>query len=388
LRAFAGVALRNFRAKGDFSRPGLVALRQTGGMTKPNHAYPAIPSATDPTRLWPDYRPTPLVELPVLAHMANVGRVFAKLEGERPLGNFKALGGMTAGLRALARAAGIASPHDFGTPRVRRQALPRLICASDGNHGLSVAAAAARAGTRASIHLPIGVSRSRAERIEALGGDVVWTRGTYDDAVHAAAAAAERGEGLLIADTTDDPNDAVVKDVIAGYALLTRELVRQFRDEVRDRPGHLFVQAGVGGLAAAIADGLRDSVREPATLMIVEPASAACVTAALAAGHPVRVPGDLHTCATMLSCGLASAPAIEVLLRHAARSVVVGEDQLQDAVGVLREAGGPDTTPSGAAGLAGLLQVAAHAGLRARHGLGSRSTVLLVVTEGAVADRH
>ena len=337
--------------------------------------------AADAAYLWEDYRPTSLIELPGLARLTKVGRVFVKAEGERPLGNFKVLGGMVAGLRSLARAAGVATLQELDANRTRRQPLPRLICASDGNHGLSVAAAARRAGTEASIYLAVGVNRIRAERIEAFGGDIVWISGTYDDAVREAAAAAARGEGLLIADTTADPNDAVVRDVMAGYQLLTQELVAQFRDDVKDRPSHLFVQAGVGGLASAMADGLGDLVRR---VLVVEPESAACVAQALAAGRPVHVPGDLQTAAEMLACGVVSTPALEILQRHNARSVLVDEDHLRRAVDVLRECGGPATTPSGATGLAGLLHVAAHPRLRAEHRLDPASNVLLVATEAAL----
>jgi diaminopropionate ammonia-lyase len=291
---------------------------------------------------------------------------------------------MVAGMRALARATGAAAPQDLGMQREHRASLPRLICASDGNHGLAVAAAAERAGARASIYLPHGVSHARAARIEARGGEIVWISGTYDDAVQAAAVAAAQGAGLLIPDTTSDPRDAVVADVIDGYGLLTRELVVQLRDVMKDRPSHLFVQAGVGGLAAAMAAGLHDAMREPCRLLVVEPETAGCVARALALGRPVRIEGDLHTCADMLSCGLASAPALEVLLRHDARAILVDEEALQAAVGLLRGAGGPPSTPSGAAGLAGLLHVAADPALRAGHRLDTGSTVLLVISEGAL----
>jgi diaminopropionate ammonia-lyase len=336
--------------------------------------------------IWDDYRPTPLIELPRLARLTNVGRVFVKVEGERPLGSFKVLGGMVAGLRRLARAAGLASVRDLNSTRICRDSPPRLICASDGNHGLAVAAAASRAGAGASIYLPVSVSRRRADRIQACGGEIVWISGTYDNAVSAAAQAAARGEGLLIPDTSTDSNDEVVKEVMAGYAFLTQELVSQFRDDAGDRPGHVFVQAGVGGLAAAMADGLADFLQEPRRLLIVEPESAACVAQALTAGHPVRLSGDLRTSAEMLSCGLASAPALGVLQRHDARSVLVREDQLQAAVTTLHETGGPETTPSGAAGLAGLLHVASQPELRVEHQLGPDSKVLLVATEGPISD--
>ncbi len=329
-----------------------------------------------------EFRQTPLIELPDLARLTGVGRVFVKVEAERRLGNFKSLGGMFAGLRALARHAGAATLAEL---YARRAALPRLICASDGNHGLAVAAAAARAGTKASIYLPADVARSRTLRIQAYGGDVVRVAGTYDDAVDAAAAAAANGDGLLIPDTGNEPDDAVVNDVMSGYGLVARELVAQFRDEVRDRPSHLFVQAGVGGLAAAMAEGLQNLLQAPRKFLVVEPESAACVARALIEGRPVRIAGDLRTCAEMLSCGLASAAALRTLQRHHAQSVLVGEDRLHAAVAALREAGGPDTTPSGAAGLAGLLHAAAQAPLRASYGLDRDSRVLLIATEGFVA---
>lgn len=350
-----------------------------------NTSYPSDASAAA-TAIWDDYRPTRLIDLPPLARLTRVGRVLVKAEWERPLGNFKALGGMIAGLRALARAAGVASlPALIGADAHGVSRL-RLVCASDGNHGLAVTAAARRAGARATVYLPRSASKVRANRITALGGDVVRAGGTYDAAVSAAAAAAARGEGLLVPDTSCDPHDPVVRDVMAGYAVLTGETVAQVRDEVQSRPSHLFVQAGVGGLAAAMAEGLRDIMRLPGRLIVVEPESAACVARALSTGRPECIEGELHTSAEMLSCGIASAPALEVLLRYGAESVIVAEPELLHAVNVMEQAAGVYTTPSGAAGFAGLLQVAARPELRARHGLGSDSTVLLVVTEGPIAD--
>ncbi len=336
--------------------------------------------------LWSDYRPTPLIELPRLAQYAKVGRLFVKVEGARPLGNFKVLGGVLAGLRAIARAMGAASIDEIVTGRSVKSP-PHLICASDGNHGLAVAVAARTAGTRASIYLPLGVSSSRSARIEALGATIVWVDGTYDDAVDRAAAAAGRSEGLLIPDTTSDPSDPVVRDVMAGYAVLSHELTQQFAD-LGEQPSHLFVQAGVGGLAASMTQGLHAHMREPRQVVVVEPETAACISRALAARRPVRVDGSLSTAAEMLSCGLASAPALETLLKHRVESVLVRDEGLFAAVGALRRMGGPDSTPSGAAGLAGLLAVSSDAAWRREHALGAASSVLIVATEASEIDAH
>jgi diaminopropionate ammonia-lyase len=330
-------------------------------------------------RLWPDARPTPLLELPTLAHLAGVGRVFVKVEGERPLGSFKSLGGMIAGIRALANASGI-DARELISNRTE-QTLPRLICASEGNHGLSVAAAANKAGTKATVFLPREVSPIRAARIEAFGAELVRVDGTYDDAVLAAEAAAAQGQGILISDTSSDASCPVVNDVMAGYGLMAQELIDQFRESERQRPTHLFVQAGVGGLAAAMVEGLQPLLRTPSKSLVVEPDAAPCVAEALRVGEPTLVAGDLHTSASMLACGVASAPALRILQRHSVASVLVSDVQLRVAATELASAGGPATTESGATGLAGLLRVSSRPELRARHQLDYESVVLLIATE-------
>lgn len=323
------------------------------------------------------------MELPKLARVAAVGRVFVKCEGERPLGNFKVLGGMLAARRAISRASDERSAD--GRKDHGRQ-LPRLICASDGNHGLAVAAAARCAGTESSVYLPLDVDPVRVDRIRLMGARVVPVSGTYDDAVRTAAQAAARGDGLLIADTSADPDSTAVRDVMDGYGRIAHELKDQLRN-LRVEPSHLFIQAGVGGLAAAMGRGLRGEARSPARLLTVEPEAAGCVAAALQVGRAVRVPGHLRTTAGMLSCGEASAAALRILQSCDASPVLVSEEELADAAVVLRRTGGPETTASGAAGLAGLLRVASSDFLRRRHRLDAQSNVLLVATEAALTVR-
>lgn len=107
-----------------------------------------------------------------------------------------------------------------------------------------------------------------------------------------------------------------------------------------------FIQAGVGGLAAAIAEGLSGWLAPPGCIVTVEPETAACLAPALAAGRPIRVMGDLRTSAEMLSCGQASALAVAVLRRHGARAITLPEAELVDAVRVLSAHDGLATTPS------------------------------------------
>ena len=351
-------------------------------MTGPEFLRRAEAAAEALLRLSPAYAPTPLLDLSVLAARLGVGRLLAKDEGRRMLGSFKSLGGTYAGLRALARLKGM---DISGLLAARPRDLPALICASDGNHGLAVAAAAKFAGSSARIFLHRGVPAVRARRIEQQGGEIVWVEGTYDDAVDAAAAAAHAGAGILVADTTDNPGDPVVGDVMTGYGILAAEVRQQAEAAGHPLPTHLFVQAGVGGLAAAMAEGLAAWMVPPAAIVVVEPDQCACVAAAFAHDRVVRIEGDLHTAAEMLSCGEASVPAMDILRRHGAGVVTVSEADLLEAPQLLRDGGGPATTPSGAAGLAGLCH-ALKGDAGGRFGLSGDSRVLVVITEGDLAE--
>lgn len=328
----------------------------------------------------PVHAPTPLLNLPELAAALGVATVLCKDEGRRSLGSFKSLGGVYAGLRALARVAGV-PVTTLIDPAHRGTSLPMLVCASDGNHGLAVSAAARLAGTRARVYLPSIVSEHRVARIAAKDSEVVRVPGTYDDAVRAAAEAARDERALLIADTGDDPHDPVLDDVMSGYGVMADEIVAQLAESSSKAPTHLFVQAGVGGLAAAMTDRLHAVMAAPARIVLVEPEAAACVAAALAAGRSVLVPGALDTRADMLSCGEVSAPALPILLRHGVSAITVPETALGEAPDFLAEHGGPWTTPSGAAGLAGLRHALTDSALSSLLMLSPGSCVLLLATE-------
>lgn len=312
--------------------------------------------------------PTSLMEYPELARLAGVARVIVKAESERPLGNFKVLGGMVAALRILER-----SQEKRGSAH-----RPVLVCASAGNHGLAVAAAARSFGVPAKVFLAHSVDERRVARITSMAAEVVRTGGTYDGAVDAARQYCRLYGGMLIADTTADPHDPVVEEVMRGYGRIVDELSEQL-PRLNSRPTHLYVQAGVGGLAAAMATGLVQFAAPVATLVVVEPKDADCVGRALQAGRPVTLEGGLDTAASMLACGLASAPALATLLQHKAVAMTVLETELEEAAQLLASMHGPATTASGVTGLAGFL-VAARSG--PLHGLDRHSEVLLLVTEG------
>ncbi|HSK08087.1 MAG TPA: diaminopropionate ammonia-lyase [Vicinamibacterales bacterium] len=320
----------------------------------------------------PRHAPTPLLSLAALARTLGVAALHLKDEsGRHGLGSFKALGGGHAVLRLVAGVAG------SGTGIT-------MACATDGNHGRSVAAATAAVGARAVIFVHHGVSAARVAAITGLGAEIVRVRGTYDDAVAEASRQASANGWVLVSDTSWPGYERIPRLVMQGYTVLVREALAALSEP----PTHVFVQAGVGGFAAAVAGhlGLALGLQRP-KVIVVEPARAACLFASALAGRAVKIAPGEPTVMAMLECYEPSMVAWQVLSRAADAFMTVGEDGAVAAMRRLARPAGRDPAvvagESGGAGLAGLLRVASDAAVRAAIRLDAESRVLLVNTEGA-----
>jgi diaminopropionate ammonia-lyase len=287
-------------------------------------------------RSLPGYAPTPLHALDGIAAELGLGAVWLKDESDRfGLPAFKVLGASWAAELALRDAPGAHT----------------LVAASAGNHGRAVAHVAAMRGLRARIFLPARSAAARRAAIAGEGADVVVVDGTYEDALALAAAAAREDGVLEIADTGTHGTAA-----IDGYATLFAEIAE---------PVDLaLVPVGVGSLAAA-------AVRWAPRVIGVEPATAACLTAALAAGKPVAIDNPGTSMAGM-DCARVSEGAWPELRDGIAGTVTVTDDEARAAMRELR-ALGLTIGDCGASTLAALRKLRPEAGTR----------VLLVATEGA-----
>lgn len=341
---------------------------------------------------WPGYAATPLVEFPELAKALGVARVWYKDESGRfGLKSFKALGGAYAVLRQLrariSQATGrrpSAQELIDGGHRDIAQTVT-VTCATDGNHGRSVAWGARLFGCRCVIFIHAGVSEGRRAAIAHYGAEVVRIAGNYDDSVrHAAAEAAKHG-WIVVSDTSYDGYTGIPRDVMHGYAVIADEIVEQIGGA--PKPTHAFVQAGVGGLAAAIAARFwqRWGAERP-LLAVVEPANADCNFQSARAGRPTSVEGDLDTIMAGLSCGEVSPLAWQVLDRGADAFVTISDDWALDGLRLLAEGRYGDAPivagETGVAGLAGLMAVARHPAARTALDLGEASRVLCFGSEG------
>ncbi|HSG88770.1 MAG TPA: diaminopropionate ammonia-lyase [Pseudomonadales bacterium] len=334
---------------------------------------------------------TPLHALPGLAAALGVGALHVKDEGRRlGLGSFKALGGAYALMRLVQAEASRrldreVPPEALLSPAVREIAADMTFaCATDGNHGRSVAQGAQAMGATAVIFVHAGVSESRIDAIAAFGARIVRTEGTYDDSVAEASRVADEAGWTLLSDTSWPGYEAVPGLVMQGYTLLVREALQALPEP----PTHVFLQAGVGGFAAAVAGHLALVLgdRRP-HVTVVEPERAACLQASARQGRPVRVEGGGPTVMAMLECHEASLVAFRVLGRVADGFMVVDEASAPEAMRMLAEPHAGDLPivagESGGAGLAGLLRVLRAPVLAAEIALDAEARVLVVNTEGA-----
>jgi diaminopropionate ammonia-lyase len=345
-------------------------------------------------RAWHGYAPTPLVELPGTAELCEVASVLYKDESQRfGLGSFKALGGSYAAFR-LARkhleerlgGQAIDSARLFGGGYSLELDTFVLCCATDGNHGRAVAWAAQQVGCKCIVFLHENVSIGREEALRRLGAQVLRVPGTYDDSVEAAAAQAAANGWFLVSDTSYAGYTDIPVWVMDGYRVMVQECLDVQPDLMR-RVTHVFLQGGVGGLAAAVAAHLLARLPAPPRFVIVEPNSADCLRQSARRGRAMRIEGSLETVMAGLSCGEPSLVAWGVLQPCVDAFLTIGDEE---AIAAMRQvAHGARGDPalvageSGAAAYAALWTVSASPNDRASLGIDGDSRILLFGTEGA-----
>jgi diaminopropionate ammonia-lyase len=323
---------------------------------------------------WPGYQPTSLRVLDGLARELDVASIQYKDEGSRfGLGSFKALGGAYAVKRLVEK-----SSADPATITVAS--------ATDGNHGLSVAWGAKTQGCQCVIYIHSEVSSGRAQKLETQGARVIRIDGNYDDSVRRCYAEAEANGWAVVSDTSnDEAGDAVAKTVMAGYSVMVAEIVEQLAGIV---PTHVFVQGGVGGLAATVCEYFRLTWGTAAPqFVIVEPELAPCLFVSARKGERSSVEVREETVMAGLSCGEVSNIAWPTLSRFTDDFLTLADSTVAPTMRLLADAPFNDAPivagESAVAGLAGFICAARQQDLRSSLRLNENSSVLVIGTEGA-----
>mgnify|MGYP005726715009 FL=1 len=298
----------------------------------------------------PKYKPTPLLKRSV-----QNNSIWIKDETDRMgLGAFKALGGVYAVGSIIAKQQDLPIKTDsFFLDEFKSCARNiTFVCASAGNHGLAVAAGAQIFGAKARIHLSDTVPEDFALRLKHKNAEVVRSGANYEESIEAAIKDANDSGAIHLADGSWPGYIEPPRLVMEGYTIMAKELREEF-EHLNDWPTHVYLQAGVGGFAAAIAFEIRKSWRVQPEILIVEPDAAPCLKESIKHRKILTVEGPVSDMGR-LDCKTPSLLAFEILSSAANDFCLITEEQAQDAV---RLAGkmGLATSPSGAAGLAALL---------------------------------
>ena len=352
----------------------------------------------------PGYKMTPLRSMPNLAQMLGLGGIYIKDEAQRlTLNSFKVLGGSYAVSRYIQKMLGLSdeeTTYEYLTSPECHAKLGNLTfaAATDGNHGRGIAWASMKLGLPCVIYVHKETSKARIDAIRGYGATVEIIDGNYDDAVRKMAEDAAANGWTVISDTSWPGYTEIPTWIMQGYSTLMLEAQEQLLGVGLSKPSHVFVQAGVGAMAASVI-GFYTALfpDDPPTFIVVEPDKAACVFESIKAGdgkcHSVK--GALDTIMAGLACGDPSPIAFEIL-EHTADFFLSIPDYI--AARGMRILSCPlhgdpfiISGESGAAPLGALYSVMTDKGaadLREKMKLGPDSTVFMVNTEGNTDPKH
>ena len=334
---------------------------------------------------WDGYESTPLHSLSDLASDSGVSLIAYKDESHRfSLKSFKALGGAYAVANLLIKKLNeqgieansfdlIAGTYSEITSKIT------VCCATDGNHGRSVAWGAQKFGCKCEIYIHRNVSIGREKAIAKYGAEVNRIEGNYDDSVRIAAEVAEENSYYVVSDTSYEGYTDIPKDVMQGYTVMVDETMKQ----MKETPTHVFLQGGVGGFPAATVSFLVESLDCPPIFVIVEPANADCLFQSAVNGEPTVVHGDLDTVMAGLACGEVSLLAWSILESYVPHFMTIKDDSISKTMKLLANRQMPIVAgESAVAGLAGFLIASHDSSLKEALKLDENSRILVFGTEG------
>lgn len=294
---------------------------------------------------WKDYKPTKLENLTDIAKKTNVKAIYYKNESTRfGLNSFKALGGAYAVanllINELVKIGINANCEDLIAKKyIDVTKNIHVSCATDGNHGKSVAWGASLFGCKCTIYIHADVSVNRKKEIEKYNAQVLRVDGNYDESVKQASVDALKNDWFVVSDTSYDGYLEVPKDVMQGYSVMVDEAITQLEGII---PTHIFIQGGVGGLAAAVCSYVWEKLEDKKPIFIVvEPEVADCLFKSAEAGKPVIVDGKLDTIMAGLACGEVSLLAWDILKEGADFFMTVNDDSAKDVMRLLASQSSP-----------------------------------------------
>ncbi len=316
---------------------------------------------------WDNYSPTPLISLNKLNKILNLNKIFYKDESKRfHLKSFKALGGA------------------YAVEKIIKGNHKKVIStATAGNHGRSVAWGSQKNGLECKIFISEFVSESRAEVMRSFGADVIRVEGNYENSLNECIQQSNKNNWQIVQDVAWEDYKLVPKLTMAGYSVMMKEISEQIKNE---KISHVILQAGVGGMAAAMIAGIARYLAYIPEIIIVEPDSAACVLESIKSNKIEKISIEKESIMGGMSCGEVSLVPWEILKSSVHFCVTVSDDYISNTVKNLANkkfsdekiVGGECSTP----GITSLVGLSNNYEIRKKINLNENSNVLLFGCEG------
>ena len=316
---------------------------------------------------WENYAPTPLLLLDKLSTELKLKRIFYKDESKRfHLKSFKALGG------------------SYAVEKITKGNKEIVIStATAGNHGRSVAWGSKKLGLKCKIFISEYVSEARAEAMRDFGADVIRVKGNYEDSLNECIKQSNQNNWQIVQDVAWKNYMLVPKLTMAGYSVMMKEISEQINNQ---KVSHIILQAGVGGMAAAMVAGLARYLNHVPQIIIVEPDSAACVLASINTGKIEKISIEKESIMGGMSCGEVSLVPWQILKKSVNYCVTVSDDYISKTIKYLANCelsyekiiGGECSTP----GIISLIGLCNDTKIRKKINLNEDSNVLLFGCEG------
>ena len=316
---------------------------------------------------WDNYSPTPLISLNKLSEKLGLNKIFYKDESKRfHLKSFKALGGA------------------YAVEKVTKGNKEVVVStATAGNHGRSVAWGSKKLGLKCKIFISEYVSEFRAEVMRSFGADVIRVKGNYDNSLKECIKQSKQNNWQIVQDVAWQDYKLVPKLTMAGYSVMMKEISEQINNQ---QISHIILQAGVGGMAAAMVAGIARYLDHIPKVIIVEPESAACVLESIKVGKIEKISIKKESLMGGMSCDEVSLVPWEILKNSVSYCVTVSDDCISKTVKFLANSefsdekiiGGECSTP----GIISLVGLSNDVKIKKKINLNENSNVLLFGCEG------
>ena len=315
---------------------------------------------------WKDYSQTPLIKLDKLSKVLNINNIFYKDESKRfHLKSFKALGGA------------------FAVEKISKNKKNIVISsATAGNHGRSVAWGAQRLGLKCKIFISQFVSRTRENEIKKLGAQVIRVKGNYEKSLKECLKQSKKNKWKIVQDVSNKNYKYIPKLTMAGYSIMIKEVSFQTNRYIT----HIFLQAGVGGMAAGAVAGVARFFKRIPKIIIIEPENAACVLKSLEKGKMTKIKIKKESIMGGMSCNEMSLVPWQILKKTANACISIKDINIPETIAMLARKklsnqkiiGGECSAP----GIIGLISLCNNKIIKEKLDLDENSNVLLIGCEG------